>query len=61
MKKRFEHYIGKMVRIIHLAGEDNRYDGKVGVVEYVDDMGDLHGSWGSLAIIPREDEFEVID
>lgn len=31
-----------------------------GMVEYVDDMGHLHGSWGGLAVIPGEDMFEVI-
>lgn len=52
---------GMKVRIIHLDGEDNRYDGKEGVIEYVDAIGQLHGSWGGLAIIPDVDEFEVIN
>ena len=49
--------VGDKVRIIHLKGEDNRYDGKEGVIEYIDSMGQLHGTWGGLAIIPEEDEF----
>ena len=52
---------GMKVRIIHLDGEDNRYDGKEGVIEYIDAIGQLHGSWGGLAIIPDVDEFELID
>lgn len=52
---------GMKVRIIHLDGEDNRYDGKEGVIEYVDAIGQLHGSWGGLAIIPDVDEFELVD
>lgn len=52
---------GMKVRIIHLDGEDNRYDGKEGVIEYVDAIGQLHGSWGGLSIIPDVDEFEVIE
>ena len=52
---------GMKVRIIHLEGEDNRYDGKEGVIEYVDAIGQLHGSWGGLAIIPDVDEFELVD
>lgn len=52
---------GMKVRIIHLDGEDNRYDGKEGVIEYVDAIGQLHGSWGGLAIIPNVDEFELVD
>ena len=51
---------GMKVRIIHLEGEDNRYDGKEGVIEHIDAIGQLHGSWGSLAIIPDTDEFEVL-
>ena len=52
---------GMKVRIIHLDDEDNRYDGKEGVIEYVDAIGQLHGSWGGLAIIPDVDEFELVD
>lgn len=53
--------IGDKIRIIHLSGEDNRYDGKEGVIEHIDSMGQLHGTWGGLAIIPKEDEFFVLN
>lgn len=56
-------YLNKKIRIIHmedtLSGE--RYKGKSGVVEYVDSLGQLHGTWGSIAVIPDEDEFEIVD
>ena len=52
--------IGDRIRIIHLEGEDNSYDGKEGTVDHIDDIGQLHGSWGGLAVIPGVDEFEVI-
>lgn len=51
--------IGDKIRIIHLKGEDDRYNGLEGIVEHIDDMGQLHGSWGGLAIIPEEDDFEI--
>lgn len=35
------------------------YAGKIGVVESIDDAGNLHGTWGSLGILP-EDEYEVL-
>ena len=38
--------------------------GTVGVVEYVDDEGQIHMRWesgSSLALIPEEDKFEKID
>lgn len=33
--------------------------GKEGRVEYIDDRGNLHGTWGGIAILP-EDKYEVI-
>ena len=52
--------VGQRIRIIHMEGEDTRYDGKEGAIEYIDGIGQLHGTWGSLAIIPEADEFVVI-
>lgn len=52
--------VGDTIRIIHLKDEDNRYDGRVGEVESIDDIGQLHGTWGGLAVIPEEDEFEIV-
>lgn len=48
------------VAIIHLEGEDNSYDGREGEITYIDAIGQLHGTWGGLAIIPEADEFELI-
>ena len=36
------------------------YNGKEGVVELIDSAGQLHGTWGGLAVIPGEDKFIVI-
>ena len=52
--------IGDKIRIIHLSGEDNRYDGKEGIIEHIDSMGQLHGTWGGLAIIPQRDLYIVL-
>lgn len=52
--------VGQRVHIIHLQGEDNRYDGKEGVIEHIDGIGQLHGTWGGLAVIPEADDFRVI-
>jgi len=51
---------GDKIRIIHLADEDSEYDGKEGTVEHIDSIGQLHGTWGGLAVIPGVDEFEII-
>lgn len=52
--------IGDKIKILNMTGEP-QYSGKEGTVCYIDDLGQLHGSWGGLAVIPNEDKFEVIE
>ena len=52
--------IGDRIRIIDMKGEDH-YNGRKGVIEYIDGLDQLHGTWGDLAIIPEEDLIEVIN
>lgn len=52
--------IGKKIRIIRMTDEEH-YNGRIGVVRSVDSMGQLHGSWGGLAIQPENDVFEIIE
>lgn len=52
--------IGDKIKIINMKGEPN-YSGRTGVVEHIDDAGQLHGTWGGLAVIPNEDDFEIIN
>jgi hypothetical protein len=35
------------------------YDGRTGIVAHIDSLGQLHGSWGGLAVIPGADEYEI--
>lgn len=37
------------------------YTGREGEVTNVDDMGQIHGTWGGLALIPGADSFTVIE
>ena len=59
--------IGDTIRIIRMnddGGKDlqtRRYNGRSGVVEHIDAIGQIHGTWGGLAVIPGVDDFEVID
>lgn len=39
--------------------EARDYVGKVGIVESIDDIGQLHGTWGGFGILPQ-DEYEVL-
>ena len=52
--------VGDTIKIIHMKDEQG-YDGTIGVVDLIDDAGQLHGTWGGLAVIPELDEFEVIE
>lgn len=51
--------VGDTIRIIKMKGEP-QYTGKVGKVLLIDDIGQIHGTWGSCALIPQEDKFEII-
>ena len=59
-QRKSRYKVGQRIRIIYLEGEDNRYNGKEGVIEHIDGIGQLHGTWGSLAIISEADDFEII-
>lgn len=50
---------GTTIRIVHMEGEPH-YEGRIGVVESTDDAGQIHGTWGGLAIQPKRDVWEVL-
>lgn len=61
--------VGDRIRIVRmhynpsLKGDKESclaYRGKEGVVELIDGIGQLHGTWGSLAVIPEEDDFVIL-
>ena len=58
--------IGDIIRIIRMnddGGKDlqaRMYNGRSGVVENIDSIGQLHGTWGGLAVIPGVDEIETL-
>jgi hypothetical protein len=52
--------VGDKVKIIYMAGEP-QYSGKTGIITHIDDIGQLHGTWGGCALIPGEDQYQVID
>lgn len=51
--------VGDKIRIIQMKGEPT-YEGRVGIIQHVDDQNQLHGTWGGLAVIPEVDQVEVI-
>jgi len=50
---------GKRIKINYMDGEPN-YTGREGVVQHVDDIGQLHGTWGGLAVNPDTDDYTVL-
>jgi hypothetical protein len=51
--------VGDRIRINQMKGEST-YDGRVGIIQHIDDQNQLHGTWGGLAVIPEVDQVEVI-
>lgn len=52
--------VGMKVHINHINDPYADYSGREGVIVHIDDMGQLHGTWGSLALVPEEDSFSSI-
>lgn len=51
--------VGNKIRILHMSGFPN-YSGRVGRIHYQNNLGQLIGSWGQMAIIPEQDKFEIV-
>lgn len=52
--------IGKKIEIIRMDGEPH-YNGRQGIVTRIDDMGQIHGTWGRCALIEDCDKFKIIE
>ena len=46
--------VGDKIKIVEMI-EEPQYTGKVGIIQYIDDIGQLHGTCGGLAIQPEKD------
>ncbi len=51
--------VGDRIRITKMLREP-KYDGKEGVIEVIDSLGQLHGTWGGLAVIPEKDQYVIL-
>lgn len=50
---------GDKIRITYMEGEVD-YCPREGVIVHIDSIGQLHGTWGGLAVIPQVDRYELI-
>ena len=61
-----DYKVGQKIRIIRMDDNNSKdvqaheYNGKVGIISLVDGIGQLHGTWGGLAVNPEIDEIEII-
>lgn len=54
--------VGDKIRIIRMNDRcGSIYEGKEGYITLIDSIGQLHGNWGGLALIPEEDEYELVE
>ena len=58
--------VGDTIRIISMYDNNGKdpqakaYNGMTGTVTHIDSIGQIHGTWGGLAVIPGTDTFEIL-
>lgn len=54
--------VGDLIKITSLKDPfDSTYEGRIGRVEIIDSLGQLHGTWGGLAVIPEVDSYIILN
>lgn len=56
-----KYEVGMKVFIIHIVDDAEDYFGRVGFITHIDDIGQLHGTWGGLALVSDLDNFIVVE
>jgi len=54
---------GTKIKLIYMYNEPQMPKGLIGIVDYIDDMNQIHVIWennSSLALIPEVDQFEIL-
>lgn len=54
---------GTRIRLINMSGESDMPSGLMGIVDLVDDIGQIQMTWDngrSLALVPGEDSFTIV-
>ena len=59
MKSKSEVKPGDKIHIYTMYGELN-YSNREGIVRHIDDIGQIHGTWGGLAL-NFDDDWEIIE
>ena len=51
--------IGDKIKIINMEGEPH-YKDREGRATHIDDAGQIHGTWGGCAIVPKVDTYVIV-
>ena len=51
--------VGDRIRIVEMVAEP-QYKEKSGTITHIDDIGQLHGTWGGLAVQADQDKIERV-
>lgn len=51
--------VGDTIKIVEMKDEPT-YADRIGKVEFIDSLNQIHGTWGGCAIIPEVDSFIII-
>ena len=54
-----KYKIRMKIKILYMVDEP-LYTNRIGIIQSIDAIGQLHGTWGSLAIIPTIDKIKII-
>ena len=59
----WEPEVDDVIVVVYLHDDPfmKEYIGRKGRIEYIDDMGQLHGAWGGLAVNPEVDNYIIIE
>lgn len=66
METKVTFNVGDRIKIVKMDDKDGSdvearlYNGREGTIEMIDDAGQLHGTWGGLAIVPEIDKVEKV-
>jgi hypothetical protein len=54
-----KYFVGDNIIILEMVGESH-YNNRQGKITLIDDLGQLHGTWGGLAVQPERDNIRKI-
>lgn len=61
MKKEYKGFMpGDIIKVNRISDVRKDMEGKTGIIEFIDDIGQLHTSISSVALIPEQDDITLV-